>query len=150
MRTLDLVTLTLLACPACALRSLRVTSIRATPPAARGAAEDISHDRVRLMTSAFLAEARHAGDHALAAHLSKAAARTERISPMTALVEALLLEEDLKRAQRTLDEQVATVGRREAARVVRQLQSDLAEEEAGSIMQLRLSDLLRVVESSAS
>lgn len=105
-------------------------------------------DRVRLMTSAFLAEARAAGDTELVAQLQEIAAQRQVVSPTVALVETLLLEADMTSVQRVLKRQVATVGLQETSRILQQLQQDLAAEDAGVTLQLRLRDLQLVVQSA--
>lgn len=109
-----------------------------------------SQDRVRLMTSAFLSEARYSRDDALAAQLAASVnQKCDSMSPAHGLVESLLHAEDLKAAQHMLEEQMANVGLQETLRVLRQLQQDLAEEEAGGVVRLAL-DLQSVVESVAT
>ena len=109
-------------------------------------ASELSQDRVRLMTTAFLAEALYAGDDELAGRLHEASeGQREAVSPTTRLVESLLLTSDLQAARHTLEEQVTSVALQETSRIVQQLQQDLANEDAGDGVLMRLKDLQLVI-----
>ena len=113
------------------------------------ASTEPSQDRVRLMTSAFLAEALYAGDDELAARLQEArdSQRHTPTTPIIDMVESLLLA-DRPAARRTLKEQAATVALQESSRIVLQLQQDLANEGAGDYMQVRLKELQLLIQSA--